>query len=72
MSEVQRYEARSVGSGATVVKPYASYRKVLEDARIYAFRAATEVVVIDSLTGDPIVIVNARMQTRPANRRYRS
>lgn len=63
------YKGVSEGSGATVAGPYLKYNAVLDDARAYAQRATTNVVILED--DKPVMIVNPNGSTRKPNPGYR-
>lgn len=65
-----RYRAVYEGSHATIAGPSLKYRPVLDEARAYAFQAATNVVILEDER--PILIVKPNGATERPSPGYRA
>lgn len=63
------YKGVSENSGVTVIGPYLKYRAVLNEARTYAQRVTTNVVILED--GRPVAIVTPTGQTKKPNPDYK-
>lgn len=58
--QVERYEARIYGTDTVAIPARAGRRSTITAARVHAAAHGRKLVVIESRTGTPVVIVTAR------------
>ncbi len=68
---VERYEARVYGTDTVVIPPRAGRQGTIAAARAHATAHGVKLVVVESRTGAPVVVVTTRGTLHPRYRAWR-